>query len=283
MRQEIAERISLGYSQLSPQERRAADVVMERLDDLAVYSSAELAEEAGVSRATFSRLYRRLGFDSSHQVKELARMRRARGVPVALAHDRTGDAAGTQDFGSHLADELNNLSAVFDPERARLLEEAAQAISCARRVLVVGWRNSYPVALHLRTQLQQAREDVRLAPVPGQSLAEEFADLDDRDLVVMIGFRRRPRQFDDALTGCTLAGVPVLLLADGSARAYASSARIWVECPIARAGAFDSYAAAHSLVAWLADAVLEQGAQGSASRVDRATELFDAFQELEQL
>ncbi|KAA9394736.1 MurR/RpiR family transcriptional regulator [Kocuria coralli] len=277
MKQQIADRITAGYARLTPQEQRAADVVLAHLDDLAVYSSAELAEVAGVSRATFSRLYRHLGFESSSEVKELARMRRYQGVPVPAAVAAGTEAGATE----HVADERRNLEAVFTPERTDRLEEAAQAILRARQILVIGWRNSYPVALHLRTQLQQARPGVRMAPAPGQTLSEELMDVGPEDLVVAVGFRRRPRVFEAALHGCGLAGVPVLLIADGTARALAGSVRYWLECPVDRAGAFDSYATAFSLVAWLADAVLRDGGEPAAERVDRATELFEALQELE--
>lgn len=292
MSQTIADRITAGYGQLTPQEQRAADVVLQHLDDLAVYSSAELAEVAGVSRATFSRLYRHLGFESSNEVRQLARERRSQGVPVAAAltaspvggadaHD--GDPGHVRDEGEshHLADEHRNLAAVFNPERGPRLADAAAAVGLARRVLVVGWRNSYPVALHLRTQLQQAREAVRLAPAPGQSLSEELMDLGPRDLVVLVGFRRRPRGFEQVLAGCAEAQIPILLFADGSARRYAGSVRYWLECPIDRTGAFDSYATAFSMVAWLADAVLRAGGDTAADRVDQATELFETLAELE--
>ena len=42
----------------------------------------------------------------------------------------------------------------------------------ARRIVVIGMRNAYPAALHLRQQLLQARGQVLVLPQPGQSLSE---------------------------------------------------------------------------------------------------------------
>lgn len=276
MKQQIADRITAGYADLSPQEQRAADVVLDHLEDLAVYSSAELAEVAGVSRATFSRLYRHLGFESSTEVKELARVRRSQGVPVAVDDDQDHDAGAI-----HLDGEHRNLAQVFAPGNLDRLDAAAQTLTDARRVVVMGWRNSYPVAMHLRTQLAQARESVRLAPAPGQTVGEELLDLGPQDLVVVIGFRRSPHGFESALAGCLEAQVPVMLIADGSARHHAGAVQHWLEAPVERTGAFDSYATAFSLVAWLADAVLRNGGSEASRRVDRATSVFQALTELE--
>jgi DNA-binding MurR/RpiR family transcriptional regulator len=62
-------------------------------------------------------------------------------------------------------------------------------------VLVIGFRNSYPVALHLRQQLAQASDAVELAPLPGQSIGEDPASLGPDDVVLIVGFRRRPETF----------------------------------------------------------------------------------------
>ena len=66
----IDERIERHYAELSPQEQKAADTLLDHLGDLAVYNAAELAGLSGVSKATMSRLFRRLGFEDFNEVKE---------------------------------------------------------------------------------------------------------------------------------------------------------------------------------------------------------------------
>ncbi|GAA1745320.1 hypothetical protein [Kocuria aegyptia] len=103
----IEQRIHAHYAGLSPQERRAADLILDHLDDLALYSSAELAQMSGVSRATLSRLYRHLGFESFTDLRETARTLRQQGVPLGPDAD--------PELSQHLEQELKNLRKALDP------------------------------------------------------------------------------------------------------------------------------------------------------------------------
>ena len=56
----IDARIDAKYAELTPQERRICDFLLEHLGDLAVFSAADISRETGVSKATVSRLFRKL-------------------------------------------------------------------------------------------------------------------------------------------------------------------------------------------------------------------------------
>ena len=101
MTERIDERITQRYAVLSPQERRAAETLLEHLDDLATYRSAELADLAGVSKATMSRLFRSLGFADFDEVRDHLRALRSAGEP------RRVDGAPTT--ADHLAHEQESL------------------------------------------------------------------------------------------------------------------------------------------------------------------------------
>ncbi len=266
----IDERIAARHDALSPQERRAAATLLEHLDDLATYRAAELADLAGVSKATMSRLFRSLGFDDFDAVREHLRSLRTSGEPrrVDGAPDTTALAA---------AEQAAILRAVEHPR----LPEVAGLIALATRVLVVGWRNSHPVALHLRQQLAQARGDVRLAPLPGQVTGEELAGLGPEDVIVVVGFRRRPQGFGDFLTEAARTGAGVVLIGDPTAVAHASQATVWLECPLQHSLAFDSYAAPMALVSVLADAVLTTCGRAGSRRVRAITESYERLGEVE--
>lgn len=257
----IGHRIDAGYAGLSRQEQRAADFILDHLADLAVYTATELAQQSGVSKATVSRLFRRLGFSNSQEVREHARALRNSGVPVGPVHGQ-GHA-----LTAHLESERANLVRLAAALGDGRLEEAVRVIAGARDVVVIGLRNSYPVALHLRQQLAQARGRVRIAPQPGQSLGEELVGLGAEDAVVLVGFRRRPASFAALVDALASRGVPVVLLADSPARRYAEQAAVWLECPVDSDAAFDSYAAAMSAVAALASGVLGASVRESRERI----------------
>jgi DNA-binding MurR/RpiR family transcriptional regulator len=271
----IDERIAEHYTGLSPQERRAADVLLAHLDDLAIYRAAELADLAGVSKATMSRLFRHLGFDDFGEVREHLRGLRNRGVPVPLE--------GAPSLATHLEHEIANLQVAMSRLDESRLDAAASLLAGAGRVVVLGLRSSYPVALHLRQQLSQARAGVTLAPQPGQSLSEELLGLNPDDVAVVVAFRRRPAQLADLLTATHAAAVPVIMLGDPTARSLAVGAAVWLECPLTTASAFDSYAAAMSVVAVLGDRVLERTGRAGQDRVTAIDGSYRALAEIESV
>ncbi|MDY0912504.1 MurR/RpiR family transcriptional regulator [Rathayibacter festucae] len=274
----IGRRIDAGYASLSRQEQRAADFILDHLGDLASYTATELAQHSGVSKATVSRLFRRLGFSNSQEVREHARALRSSGVPVGPA----SAGAPADALAAHLESEHANLRRLATTFADGRLEESVRLLSGAREVVVIGLRNSYPVALHLRQQLAQARARVRIAPQPGQSLGEEIAGLGAEDAVVLVGFRRRPASFAAVVDVLAAHGVPVVLLADAHARRFADRCAVWLECPVDSEAAFDSYAAAMSAVAVLAAGVLGAVPRESRERIAGISTLYAELAELEE-
>lgn len=267
----IDERIAERIATLSPQERRAASTLLENLDDLATYRAAELATLAGVSKATMSRLFRSLGYTDFDEVREHLRALRSGGEPRRVD--------GTPDLAAHAASES---AAVVRALGRPALGQAVELLAAAPRVLVVGWRNSYPVALHLRQQLAQARGSVRLAPLPGQTLGEELADTGPGEAVVVCGFRRRPEGFARFMAEAVGTGADLVLLADPSGAPHAAHATVWLECPVHSDLAFDSYAAAMSLVSVLADGVLSASGPDAGDRVGAISARYDRLAEVER-
>jgi len=274
----IGQRIDGRYGELSPQEQRAADFILDHMSDLAVYNASELARLSGVSKATVSRLFRRLGFQDSAEVREHARALRNLGAPLG----GPGASAGTPSrLAAHAEAEQDNLRRLLVTLSDGRLDAAARLVRSAQNVVIVGLRNSYPLALHLRQQLVQARDQVRLAPLPGQSLGEELAGLGPRDVVVLMGFRRRVSGFGDIVAAIRSRGVPLVLIADSSARKYSDQATHWLECPVDSVSAFDSYAAAMSLVNLLATGAMGAQVRESRTRIAAITSVYEDLDELE--
>lgn len=278
MTMNIGQRIDGRYGELSPQEQRAADFILDHMSDLAVYNASELARLSGVSKATVSRLFRRLGFQDSAEVREHARALRSLGAPLG----GPGASAGTPSrLAAHAEAEHDNLRRLLVTLEDGRLDAAARLVQSAQNVVIVGLRNSYPLALHLRQQLVQARDHVRLAPLPGQSLGEELAGLGPRDVVVLMGFRRRVSGFGDIVAAIRSREVPLVLIADSSARKYSDQATHWLECPVDSVSAFDSYATAMSLMNLLATGAMGAQVRESRTRIASITSVYEDLDELE--
>ena len=274
----IGQRIDGRYGELTPQEQRAADFILDHMSDLAVYNASELARLSGVSKATVSRLFRRLGFQDSAEVRDHARALRSLGAPLG----GPGASAGTPSrLAAHAEAEQDNLRRLLLTLEDGRLDAAARLVQTAQNVVIVGLRNSYPLALHLRQQLVQARDHVRLAPLPGQSLGEELAGLGPRDVVVLMGFRRRITGFGEIVAAIRSRGIPLVLIADSSARKYSDQATHWLECPVDSVSAFDSYATAMSLMNLLATGAMGAQVRESRTRIAAITSVYEDLDELE--
>jgi DNA-binding MurR/RpiR family transcriptional regulator len=274
----IGRRLQQHFAVLGPQERRVADFILAHLEDLAVYSAADLSRLSGVSKATVTRLFKRLGYADFKAVKAHARQLRHYGVPLASGTDTLGE--GVERFRRHAEREQQNLRQCLEGLTPVLFDEVTRALDEAPAVAVIGYRNSYPVALHLRQQLLQARGNVRLLPAPNQSLAEELIELESGTLIVLIGFRRRPRLFDTLVEALHVRQQRVLLIGDSTTAKYANRVTWRLECALETNSAFDSYASAMSLVSLLANAMLHQRLAQGRARIGEVTELYEALDEL---
>ena len=84
---EVAERITESGTNLTPAERRVADVVLQRPQLVAFGTVAELASEAGSGAATVVRLAAKLGFDGFTSLQDAVQAELAHRLrPPALRH-----------------------------------------------------------------------------------------------------------------------------------------------------------------------------------------------------
>ncbi|WP_233518884.1 MurR/RpiR family transcriptional regulator [Paraburkholderia xenovorans] len=66
----------------------------------------------------------------------------------------------------------------------------------------------------IRRELIQVRSDVMLLPAPGDTIGEYLADLNAKDLAIVIGLRRRVPAVGLATAALAEAGVPVVYMSD---------------------------------------------------------------------
>ncbi|MGS7892373.1 MurR/RpiR family transcriptional regulator HpxU [Klebsiella pneumoniae] len=285
--QQLDERLKGQYASLSPQEQRVADFIFDHFDDLISYNSAELAQLSGVSKATVSRLFKRLGYDKYKDMRDELRTLRQSGMPLTDQSgmpltDQRDAVQGNTLLARHYKQEMANLTQWVNALDARQFAEALTAMVAARRIVVIGMRNAYPAALHLRQQLLQARGQVLVLPQPGQSLSEELVDLTADDLVVMMAFRRRPRIVRPLLQQLQRDGVPVLLLCEPQAHSLFPLSRWQLCAPLDSVSAYDSYASVNSLINLLANAFLHETLDSGRPRIHDIATLYQQLDELEQ-
>src|SRR4051794_41723166 len=113
----LSARIRSCYEDLSPTDRRLADLMLEYPGDIASYSASELARLTNVSNAAVSRFVQRLGFRNYEELRVLAREAKSWGSPLYLMN-HTAPASGTDFVNAPLqarADQVSGTLQHIDP------------------------------------------------------------------------------------------------------------------------------------------------------------------------
>ena len=180
----VVSRIEAAYPKLPPGERAVARIVLDDYPFAALDSLRTLAERAGVSPPTASRLVDRLGFGSFTEFQDIVR---------AGAQDRSRlreFAAQSLDPGSAARELQDGLSGALAAVNPPLLDSAADTLATARSVWALGGPLSELAADYLVRQLGALRPGARLVPGPAHERARSLLDVTSQDLVVAYDFRR---------------------------------------------------------------------------------------------
>lgn len=269
------------YDGLSAREQQLADFILESPGEISVYPASELARLVGVSNSTVSRFVQRVGFGSYDEMRIAAREARNWGSPLFLAQRDEAGAEGGDLVASFAEYEAAAMRRALDALPAARVEELARALAGARRLGCLGFRNSHYFAAYARWQFIQFRPDVRLLPGAGETLAEGLADFGPDDIVVVIGVRRLVGAVGRAVKTLSDRGVPVLLIADPSARGMPALARWHVTCPVENPHVLDSYAGVLAVIRLLAFATLRALGRVGRERLEAIEGEHDALGDFE--
>jgi DNA-binding MurR/RpiR family transcriptional regulator len=192
------------HEQLSPSERKLAELLLGRADDLLTYSATELAAMAGVSKATAARLFRSLGYADFNEVRLQAREERNLAPPFQATSQpaRAGREAlaRAHSIAAHLQAEGESLARTFESLRSDTLQAAADLLAKAPRVWLVGIGVDEGLARFVRPQLARARPDVHLLGTQSGVWAEDLAMTGPRDALLLVLTQPRTGLIEKLLT-----------------------------------------------------------------------------------
>ena len=277
----LESRIRSRYEQMSAVEQKLSDVVLASPGQLAMQTATELAISAGVSKATTTRFFRALGYDSYDAARREARKASSGGSPLYLQHLNDADHDPQALVQHHLDQEIANLAKTYESLSHTDLAHMTQAIAKARRVVLIGFRHSQTIAVMFRSNLIQVRGDILLLPAPGDSLAEYLAGLDERDVAICIGLRRRVPQLEGAMAVMAGLGVQILYISDVLTGRPAKLARWVIRCHTEGSLMFDSNASVAGMTNLICSLVGKELAGEKSTHLAQAEVLHQKLEELE--
>ena len=273
-------RIRQHWDQLSLHEQRLADILLAAPGQLAMNTATELAQSAGVSKATATRFFRHLGYESYDAARRQAREMQNSGSPLYLQAAPGASPLGSL-MQSHLEKEVANLVNTFRSLEGDELQSCVSAIANARRVVVMGWRHSQTIAMLIYRDLVHVHPDVRLLPRAGDSLAEHLAALGPNDVVICVGLRRRMPALEAAMSALNDLNVPMLYLSDVLAGKPARHARWVLRCHTDGSLIFDSTVALSGVCNLLCSLVARSMGKASSNHLATIETLHQSLDELE--
>jgi len=254
----LENRIRACYEGLPGSEARVADALLNHPGLLATHSATELAADAGVSKAAVTRLIKRLGYASHAAARSEARLARQWGAPLYLQPDAPPGNGRRAVYAQHVAADQQSLAHTLHGLDEAVLDGSVMALARARRVVVLGFRNSAWLALYARIQLGLLRRGVDLAPLPSQTLSESLVGLGRGDVILAVGMRRRVPGFAAAIQAARAEGVRIVLVTDPTGVADVPGADWTLGCHCRGAAMFDTYVAAVSVINFLTAQVAAQ-------------------------
>ena len=268
------DRLRDGLVDLSPNDRRVADVVLRDPTTVAFGSADALAAAAGVSKAAVVRFGARLGYGGFSGLQEA--------LQVGI-RDQLSTGGSLVESGGSLAERWltaveSDLRAVADVTTSASLEQAAALLQSGEGwIHVFGQRASAAVAEYAYFLLNPMLPNVVRVEAGESALADRLIGIGPEDRLLAFTLRRYAKVTTDVAAFFQEAGAPVVLVTDSPAAPAAKHATETLVCANDTPGTFPTAVTAVFLVELLAGTLLERDPAGIGRRLDDAERIWGRF------
>lgn len=205
----IGQRLLAAYADMPRGERRLADLLLEDVEIVRHSTAGELAERAGVSKATAARLFARLGYPGYRAAQRDAREGRA----LAQAVEAETEAfSAPLNLSDHLDREVKQLVRTLQLVRSDEVDEAARHLRDGDKLWIAGFGEDYALVHFARSQLIRLRTEIRVIPIAGFPIPDEFASIAADDTVLALQVGRRTNMLRNIIGSAARAGAKVVLI-----------------------------------------------------------------------
>lgn len=271
-------RIQERYARLTSGQQKLAQLILDRQDDILTHSATEIAEMAGVSKATAARFFQNLGYADFNEVKLQAREERNRTEPYEYSVTNSEQVAMGRTIGAHLELELRNLTKTFEELRSDKVREAAELIAAAPRVWVLGMGSEEGFARYARLLLSRLRHSVMILGINQGSWAEDLAMTGPKDVLLLITLPPHHSVLKPILSYARTSRLNVITISDRASMLEAQRySKVVLPCQVASFALGPSHTAVSSAIRLLA---LTFAAQAGSSAQQRAEIVASIHEEL---
>ena len=243
---------------------QVARFALERPDEMALGTVAELAAAAGVHPSALVRFAQTLGYSGFSDLQQVLRARLRESWPnyrerLSKIRDEAGRGATSAFMLPRLVEtslqSLDRLSASIAPAA---FARAVEALAGARMVYLLGQRRTFPVAAYLSYMLGNLEVPHMLLDNTGGMMDLQARSAGPQDALLAISFTPYAPTTVQIATEAAARGVPLIAITDSAFSPLAGIAQAWLEVAEAELGAFRTLAATMTLAMSLAITTAER-------------------------
>ena len=263
---------------LSKSELKVAAALLSNYPISGMASIATIAQSAGVSEPTVSRLVTKLGFDGFASFrKALAQEVSQRLLPPTLIEPKAMGSASLSQIAAAMAEEM--LKSMLAIDGADLGDAVELLCDPSRRVFIVGGRVTSTLAKHLAWSLEVLRPGVTYVGEATGERVNELLNVEHGDVVVAFDFRRYQADTIAFVKKASLQGAESILFTDPFMSSAAGDARVVFHASIGGPSQFTSLVPTLAIVETLVSMVASGLGEQAHSRMERYVENSELFTE----
>ncbi|MDD5952880.1 MAG: MurR/RpiR family transcriptional regulator [Oscillospiraceae bacterium] len=279
MNSQVTERIKRKMATFSKGQKRIAQYILEHSDKVAFMTASKLGTTVGVSESTVVRFATEIGYAGYPELQK-AVQEMIRNKMTSL--QRLEMAANLHDPGHVLDNVLNHdievIRQTLEETCRHSFYRAAEAISEARKVYIIGARSSQALATFLSYYLNFIVENlVTINVTSTDEILEQMIRIDQNDAVIGISFPRYSTKVIKALDFASSRGAKVVAITDSAVSPLSESADYLLLARSDMASFVDTLVAPLSLINALIIAVAIKKKDEVADLFEKLEDIWDAY------
>jgi DNA-binding MurR/RpiR family transcriptional regulator len=253
---------------VSPTQRRVIQYMLTALPEVAFASTIEVADAAGVSQPTVTRLATALGYAGYPEFRRAIR-------DIVLAHAAPVDRAKRRNRPAiALGSEQHNLAELEQTIGSWQMQRAVDLLAGSRPLGIIGLRASAALADYLGYFARRVLPDVHVLN-DAASMDDAILQLHMSGATAVFGFvmPRYPDASVRALSYARRLGMSTVAIVDSPLVPFADDVDVLLVAPVGTDLVFDSHAGAVVLAISLLDALARRDPQHTQERLEAHEEL----------
>jgi len=213
-RDDLMRIIQSRYSRMSKGQKRIAEFILKHYDKAAFMTASKLGASVGVSESTVVRFADEIGYkgypELQKSLQDIVKVKLTTVQRLELSNLISTDHV----LKGVLKADMENIRATLEKINEKTFEDIINAIFEARTIYIIGLRSSNTLAEFLAFYLNLFLDNVRSVHQGYSDIFEQMIKINEKDIVIGIGFPRYSQKTIEALEFAKERGAKVCVITD---------------------------------------------------------------------